>query len=249
MQGLREVARRVIRPNRYFYVPVAPRYNADGLITIHNADFMTEPRFANAYAAGEATGSWMGQQIGWRAYIACWAADHVKHMVGDFVECGVNRGGLARTICEYVDIESSERRFYLLDTYDGLDEARLSDSGPEREFTRTMGGYYGECYDDVVETFKAFGGVRIVRGSVPDTLDQVDTDTVAFLSIDMNNVAPEIAAADFFWDKLVSGGVILLDDYGWEQHIQQKHAFDEFASRRDVQVLSLPTGQGLIFKP
>ena len=65
----------------------------------------------------------------------------------------------------------------------------------------------------------------------------------------MNCAAPEIAAAEFFRDNLVSGAVIVLDDYGWKGYIEQKKAFDDFASRKGVQVLSLPTGQGLIFKP
>jgi hypothetical protein len=49
---------------------------------------------------------------------------------------------------------------------------------------------------------------------------------------------------------MVSGGVIVLDDYGWGgYHMEQKLGFDQFAARRDVDILSLPTGQGLIFKP
>jgi hypothetical protein len=65
----------------------------------------------------------------------------------------------------------------------------------------------------------------------------------------MNCVAPEIAAAEYFWDKLVPGAVVILDDYGWEAHYEQKLAFDRFAARKGVMVLTLPTGQGLIFKP
>lgn len=80
------------------------------------------------------------------------------------------------------------------------------------------------------------------------TLDQVKNDKISFLSIDLNCAAPEIAAADFFWDKLVNGASIVLDDYGWAKHIVQKHAFDDFARRRGVPILSLPTGQGLIIK-
>jgi hypothetical protein len=41
---------------------------------------------------------------------------------------------------------------------------------------------------------------------------------------------------------------MLLDDYGWKLHINQKHAFDAFAERHNVEILSLPTGQGLIMK-
>jgi O-methyltransferase len=65
----------------------------------------------------------------------------------------------------------------------------------------------------------------------------------------MNCVIPEIEAAEFFWDKLVCGGVIVLDDYGWKGHHLQKQAFDEFAAKRGIKILSLPTGQGLIIKP
>jgi hypothetical protein len=65
----------------------------------------------------------------------------------------------------------------------------------------------------------------------------------------MNCAAPEIAAAEYFWDKLVPGAVIVLDDYGWKIHYEQKEKFDRFAARKGVRVLALPTGQGLIFKP
>jgi len=43
----------------------------------------------------------------------------------------------------------------------------------------------------------------------------------------------------------------VLDDYGYggDSYIFQKHAWDDFAYKKRVQVLSLPTGQGLIFKP
>ena len=65
----------------------------------------------------------------------------------------------------------------------------------------------------------------------------------------MNCAAPEIAAAEFFWDKLLSGAVMILDDYGgWRRYLAQKAAFDKFAAERGGQVLCLPTGQGMLFK-
>jgi hypothetical protein len=45
---------------------------------------------------------------------------------------------------------------------------------------------------------------------------------------------PEIAAADFFWPKLSSGVIVVLDDYGFTAHLEQKRAFDEFACQRPV---------------
>lgn len=221
-------------------------YNQDGMATAHNADFMDEPRFATAYAAGKATGSWTFGDLTWRAYIVCWAAERGAALEGDFVECGVNRGGYALTVIKYVNFETLPKRFFLLDTYEGLLDRYIS---PEEEAAGVRNGEYEPCYDAVVRTFSPYPSARIIRGPVPETLPQVDAEQIAFLSLDMNTRDPEIAAAECFWDRLVSGAAIVLDDYGWRKHTEQKRAFDEFAAKRGVQVLSLPTGQGLILKP
>jgi hypothetical protein len=42
--------------------------------------------------------------------------------------------------------------------------------------------------------------------------------------------------------------MILLDDYAYPGYPLSKKGMDEFANRKGVQVLSLPTGQGLIIK-
>ncbi|TMQ64866.1 MAG: hypothetical protein E6K78_08665 [Candidatus Eisenbacteria bacterium] len=65
----------------------------------------------------------------------------------------------------------------------------------------------------------------------------------------MNAVLPEVAALEFFWDRLVKGGIIVLDDYGYPGCLEQKEAHDHFAASKGVKVLSLPTCQGLILKP
>ena len=58
---------RLRRPEKYLYLDPVPTYNADQLVTWHNCDFLTDPRFVAAYAAGERTGSWKGADIRWRA--------------------------------------------------------------------------------------------------------------------------------------------------------------------------------------
>lgn len=222
-------------------------YNQDGLATTHNADFMHDSHFLAAYAAGEATGSWTFGDLHWRAYVVCWAAQRAASLPGDFVECGVNRGGYALAVIKYTNFETLGKCFYLLDTYEGLVERMIT---PEEKVAGVRAGEYEPCYDAVVRTFAPYSAVtRIIKGIVPDTLSHVDAQQISFLSIDMNTRDPEIAAAEYFWDKMVSGAVMVLDDYGWRKHIEQKKAFDVFARKRGVEVLTLPTGQGLIFKP
>jgi O-methyltransferase len=220
-------------------------YYGDGLITEHNSDFLKDPLFLESYRLGKATGSWGKSDLEWRAYVACWAAEKGKRLGGDFVECGVNRGGLARTVMHYIRFNDMPcSKFYLLDTFCGFtNESGYLPAGPNLDD-------YSECFEAVAETFKGINNVIIIKGQVPRTLSQVVSERVCYLSLDMNCADPEIAAAEFFWEKLVSGAVILLDDYGYsEAYRRQKLAFDRFAQLRGVQVLLLPTGQGLIIKP
>jgi hypothetical protein len=65
----------------------------------------------------------------------------------------------------------------------------------------------------------------------------------------MNCAPPEVAAAEYFGDRLTPGAFILMDDYGYVGSDAQQIALDAFALKRGVNVLSLPTGQGLIVKP
>ncbi|MDO9264555.1 MAG: TylF/MycF/NovP-related O-methyltransferase [Desulfosalsimonadaceae bacterium] len=238
--------RKIKSLKNYKLVPGPLTYNQDGLATRHNADFIQNERFRRAYALGKATGSWGKVDVHWRAHVACWAAQKGLSVEGDFVECGVNRGGLARTVLDYVDLCSTSRKFFLLDTFEGLVDRYISED--ERKLGIRQGGYE-DCFEDVKRRFEPFQNVVLIRGAVPETLSAVTSDHIAYLSIDMNCVAPEIAAAEYFWPKLSSGAVIVLDDYGWSKHIMQKQAFDSFAEAHGVQVLSLPTGQGIMIKP
>ncbi len=220
-------------------------YNQANLITFCNADALQAPLFREAYRLGRAADSWKGLEIKWRVYVVCWAAAHGAHLEGDFVECGVNRGGFSRAVMHYIDFNNLPgKKFYLLDTYCGFpEEHRALAASCDRE-------NYAECFEAVRATFAPFPGAVLVRGKVPDTLAEVKADKVCYLSIDMNCAKPEIAAAEFFWDRLVSGAAVVLDDYGaGEWYLRQKEAFDRFARQRGVEVLSLPTGQGLILKP
>jgi hypothetical protein len=65
----------------------------------------------------------------------------------------------------------------------------------------------------------------------------------------MNIAYPEGAASAHFWERLTPGAVVIYDDYASQAHAPQKLALDAFAAERDVRILSLPTGQGLLLKP
>ena len=228
-------------------IVTGPLAYSDGVLTTkQSCDFVDDEKFNIAYHLGKATNSWGNLDLKWRAYNALYFAQHAAMLPGDFVECGVNRGGLVRAIIEYINFENLDKRFFLLDTFDGLADEYVTEEEIAIGATNIQ---YEDCYEFVKELFAPYPNVVIVRGTVPDTLTLVDSEHVAFLSIDMNCVEPELAAVEFFWDeKLVKGGIVLLDDYGWPSHIYQKRAFDTFAADRNIPILTLPTGQGVLIK-
>jgi len=231
---------------RRFFQSWKPKYHQDGLITQHSTAFMEQDRFTAAYAAAKEIGTWRGADIHWRAHVIAWAAELGSKLEGDFVECGVDYGGTAMVALTYSGIAQTGRHFYLLDTFEGLDDRFIS------EAERAHGlkpGTYPHGYERVKNSFAQYNDVTLIKGAVPETLSQVPSDKVAYLSIDMNCTEPEIATGEFFWPKLSPGAPIVLDDYGWSQHEEQRKAWDKFAEERGLTVLGLPTGQGLLIKP
>lgn len=230
-----------------------PVYDQDGLRSIHNHEFMHDPVFSAAYARGvKAAGT--DYNWHWRVHCGLWAASMAAKLPGDFVEFGVNRGFLSSAIMQMLNWNEMGRRFYLLDTFNGIDERYVSDEDLEigvleRNERDIESGFYTSNLNEVRANFAEWPAARIIAGPVPDTLDQIDSDRFAFAHIDMNCAPPEVAAAEFIWPRLVSGGFILLDDYAYYGYRSQKMAMDRFADSLSVPILALPTGQGLIIKP
>jgi O-methyltransferase len=234
----------MLKANKHFLGPLT--YNTDSLATSNNSDFINEPKFARAYKSALDTKPWEGFTLQWRTYIVCWFADMVKNLEGDFVECGVNTGAYSRAVIEYTDFQSLAKTFYLFDTFEGLVPSMISEA-ERKAGIDTYLRHYKNVYEQVLETFKPFK-TKIIKGVVPDTLHNCESQKICYLSIDMNCLEPEIAAANYFWDKMVIGGVMILDDYGFPMHIEQKKGFDRWAAQHNQSILCLPTGQGIIIK-
>ena len=218
-------------------------------------DFLNDPRFVQAYERGMNTGHHIGREKGshddihneYRVYLCCWAAANGARLDGDFVECGVNTGITSVAICNYVDFNRLGKTFFLFDTYNGIpiDQASEVERKARAEESARL---YDECFELAKRNFAPWPSCVLVRGRIPDTLACHEIKRVAYLHLDMNIAAPEIAAIEHFWPRLVIGAVVMLDDYGFAQFRPQKDAMDAWAVAHGVSVATLPTGQGMIVK-
>ena len=218
--------------------------------------FLDDPAFADAYA--RIKGSHQYDQyasphtVAWRLHTLVWAARNGLALDGDFVECGVFKGDFAWVVAQATNFVRQRRTFYLYDTFSGFAPAYSSaeDFPDAPGFFNFANDVYADpaIYDEVVRKFRGLPNVRIVRGVLPDTLSEAAPDRIAFLHIDLNSPAAEIATLERLFDRVVPNGIIVFDDYGWHLFRKQKEAEDAFMAARGYQILELPTGQGMVVK-
>lgn len=218
----------------------------DGLATIADTAWRNDQRFLKAYAAGASISVW-GHDIRYRVYTLLKCAERAAKLDGDFVECGVDRGGTARCVMNYLGgARFAGRTFYLFDTFSGIVRSQLTEE--EKALNRAGEDRYPDVLDEVRRTFVADSFVRIVPGAVPDTLPEYKGSRIAYLHIDMNAALPECAAFEHFWPMLAPSAPVIFDDYGFPNHRVQREALDKVAEKLGTTIMMLPTCQGLAWK-
>jgi hypothetical protein len=229
------------------------RYLEDGLFTIHNDHFRRSPAFREAYNRGLQASNGVDPGFEWRVHVALWAAATSLRVPGDFVECGVNAGFISSAIMRHLRWNTLDRKFYLIDTFSGPVLDQYSPEEIEQGRLRLAqdalaAGSYVTDLARVRANYSEWPNAVVLQGAIPEVLPGLDTGAVAFLHIDMNCAYPERAALEFFWTRLSHGAIALLDDYAYFGHDQQASAIDSTARALGVDILSLPTGQGVIIK-
>jgi len=226
-------------------------YNQDGLATQHSAEFIRDPKFIEAYRVGMEDGN-PNTCIEWRVHVALWCATQAAKLKGDFVECGVHTGILSGAVMKWLNFATlAPRRFFLFDTWAGIPVEQISEeerrSGIERMNRKYQNG--DQLFERVLKKFSRWPNAHVVRGRVPEVLQAMrDVESIAYAAIDLNVASAEMEAVSFLWPRLVVGGFVLIDDYGWAAHKHQKRSWDEWAEQNGKMILALPTGQGLIQK-
>ena len=181
----------------------------------------------------------------WRVHTFCWAARTAMGVEGDFVECGVYKGLYSATMARYLDFGNSERHLWLYDTFEGLSKKYSS----AEEFEVINKNYRNEgLHELVLERFAPYDNVTVTKDVVPDAFEQAVPDKIAFLHVDLNAASAEIAVLEALIDRVMPRGVILLDDFARQDMPGLCEAHFNWWRDKGVQVLELPTGQGLVIK-
>jgi O-methyltransferase len=220
-------------------------YDADGMATSHFSPFFEDREWNRRY--DEMSEQWyttMRFDARWRLWLLTRFAAHARNLEGNFAEFGVYRGGCSRMVLGTIDLQP-ERRLYLFDTYAGTpDDDKLA------EDERDMGGRHADTSADyVADLLSQWDPIPVIcKGDVFDTIPATETGPLAFVHLDLNAAAPTRHVLEHIWDRLVPGAVIVFDDYGWDEYIEQRHTIDDFLADRPEQIIALPTGTAAVFK-
>lgn len=217
----------------------------DGIATwLKTTPFLDDDRFMSL--ADKHAGLIPIAGLHWNLSTVLWAVKRAERLDGDLMELGVFRGHTTLFVAEYLGFADWPRKWFLYDTFEGVPDDQLDEGWAERNERAYKGTF---SYDEVAERFRPFPNIVLTRGRVPEILEEVCPERIAFLHMDLNNSQAEIAALDRLYDRIVPGGVIVFDDYGWAASRTQYEAERAWFAARGLEILLLPTGQGLFVKP
>ena len=120
---------------------------------------------------------------------------------------------------------AANKNLYLCDTFEPFGIDPETGRNDKRFGVRDT---YAKSLSDVEANFSEWKRINFVVGFVPDSLQSVSIEKVAFLHIDLNNASAEVGALRHFWPKVVKGGIIVLDDYA--QVASQNQAMNMLAT-------------------
>lgn len=222
----------------------ADPFVADGMATyLKTLPFQDDERFmdlADKHAGLLPIANWH-----WNLFVALWGVRECRNVPGDFVELGVFKGHTTLFCAEYVGFVDWPKTWWLYDTFEGIPDDQQAAGWQSANQSLYKGTF---SYEEVRDRFAPFPNIKVIKGRVPEILQAGAPDQIAFMHVDMNNAPAEIAALDMLFDRVSPGGVILFDDFCWSTARAQYDAETAWFARRGLQILGLPTGQGLYVK-
>ncbi len=161
---------------------------------------------------------------------------------GEIWECGVYKGGTAMLLEKaLIRAGDSKTILRLFDTFAGM-----PNTDPEKDWHK-QGDFADTSIQSVKDRIKG-ANVAFHQGYIPETFAGLEESVIAFAHVDVDIYKSIIDCCEFIFPRLLSGGIILFDDYGRPTCAGARKAVDDFFRDRAEIPIVLPTGQALIIK-
>ena len=175
---------------------------------------------------------------------------------GDVAECGAFQGLSSFVFCHYIRLAQpgfDGSGYHIFDSFEGLSQPRAEDTAEpgaalmDEQF-RNAGAFHGSL-ETVKSTLSEFPRIEYHRGWIPQSFDGISEREYKFVHLDLDLYEPIKGSIEYFYPRMVRGGVIVIDEYGLPRWPGARKAVDEFCQRNDLAApISLTTGNGVLIK-
>jgi O-methyltransferase len=181
-----------------------------------------------------------------RCYELWTLVEQSAKLTGDIIEIGTWRGGTGALMAVQAARCGIDGKVYLCDTFTGVVKSSDKDT------------YYndGEHADvslegvrNLIDRQLGLNNVEILQGMFPeDTGHQVAQNRFRLCHIDVDVYQSASDILDWVWERLVPGGIVVYDDYGFQSCDGIRKHVNEIKSRKDGIVLHNLNGHAIVMK-
>lgn len=166
-----------------------------------------------------------------------------RRLAGTVAEFGCYRGHTAIQMVHTMAQLGDTAPVLLFDSFAGMPP---SDHPGD---ARWVAGDLTADYEEVQRRFAPYQRVEVVRGFFRDTMPAYASHSFKFAHVDADLYVSIKEVDAWLLPRLVAGGIVIWDDYGFSSCEGARQAVDEdLAGRSDFLALDLPTGQFLAMK-
>ncbi|HEY1600471.1 MAG TPA: TylF/MycF/NovP-related O-methyltransferase [Pirellulales bacterium] len=155
---------------------------------------------------------------------------------GHIAEVGTYQGGSARMICE----AKGDRPLHLFDTFEGLPKPAAQDGNVHRA------NQYSCSLESVRGYLGNFPNVSFYKGRFPESSGPVENLRFSFAHFDVDLYEGTLACLEFFYPRMIPGGVMLSHDYSILSGVRE--AFAKFLKDKPEALIELPSTQCMVLK-
>lgn len=170
-------------------------------------------------------------------------AKSVSRLQGSAAEAGCYVGVSAWFIAKELD----GCNFHLFDSFEGLSEPGIKDQSPAG-VAQWEKGHFSGSEKAIKDNLSEFKGIQFHKGWIPERFPDVASEQFKLVHVDLDLYQPTLDSIEFFYPRLITGGVMVFDDYGFENCLGAYRAVNEFFEDKSERIIHLPTGQGILIK-
>ena len=164
-----------------------------------------------------------------RCFMLYQMAKYADGKDGEMAEVGVYKGGTAKIISK----TCPQKTVHIFDTFAGMPDVVCGIDVHRK----------GDFLDTSIESVKSFlsdcSNVVFHPGFFPDTAETVKDKKFCFVYVDVDIYQSVKNCIELFYPRMVSGGVMVFDDYEWKGCPGVKKAIDEFlAGKKEIPIIT-----------